>query len=117
MISKSYLPTCTSGSTLRPLAIGLLSPYDAYYIHSEYETGRGYVDIFLERLPDKGLPYDVVLELKHVKKSNRDNADAIALAAKTQLTGYLGTTRLARPDIRGFYVVFAGNELYQWGEG
>lgn len=102
---------------LQTLAIGLFSPYDAYYIHSEYETGRGYVDIFLERLPDKGLPYDVALELKYVKKSNRDNAEATALAAKTQLTGYLGTTRLARPDIRGFYVVFVGNELYQWGEG
>ena len=100
---------------LQTLMIGLLSSYDAYFIHSEYETGRGYVDIFLERLPGVSLDFDVAIELKYVKKSERDKADSVAKEAKTQLEGYLQTERFNRPDIRGFYVVYVGNEVYQWG--
>lgn len=100
---------------LQTLIIGLLSPYDAYFIHSEYETGRGYVDIFLERLPDASLDFDVVLELKYVKKSDRAKAESVAEDAKTQLESYLQTERLNRPDVRGFYAVYVGNEIYKWG--
>jgi hypothetical protein len=103
---------------LQTLTIGLFSPYDAFYLHSEYETGRGYVDLFLERLRDAGLPYDIAIELKHVKKKDRAEAeaDAEAEAAKKQMAAYMQTARFARPDVRGFYVVFVGPELYRWEE-
>jgi hypothetical protein len=101
---------------LQTLMIGLFSPYDAYYIHSEYETGRGYADIFLERMRDAALPYDVLLELKHVKKSDMGKAEAVVEETRGQLRRYLQTARFAQSEMRGFYVVFAGHELYRWEE-
>jgi Predicted AAA-ATPase/PD-(D/E)XK nuclease superfamily len=101
---------------LQTLMIGLLSPYQVYYIHSEYETGRGYVDIFLERMPDTLLAFDVLLELKYIKKKESATAKQVADEAKVQMQSYLRTERFARPDVRGFYVVFTGPELTCWEE-
>ena len=56
---------------LQTLMIGLLFPFESYYIHSEYETRRGYPDIFLERMPDRHTQFDIVFELKYVKKSKK----------------------------------------------
>ena len=100
---------------VQTLMIGLLCPYDSFFIHSEQETGRGYMDIFLERLPGVPLKYDVIMELKYVKKKDRAKAKGEAKAAKAQLAGYLETERFNRPDVRGFYAVFVGNELFDFG--
>jgi hypothetical protein len=86
---------------LQTLMIGILYPFEAYYIHSEYESRKGYPDIFLEKMTDKPVNYEIVLELKYVKKS----AD-----------GYMTSQRFARPDVRGFYVVYFGGEIYKWAE-
>jgi hypothetical protein len=32
------------------------------------------------------------------------------------MAAYMQTARFARPDVRGFYVVFVGPELYRWEE-
>lgn len=101
---------------LKTLMIGLLSPYQIYYIHSEYETGRGYVDIFLERMPDTLITFDVMIELKYVKKKEANTVAAAAKEARAQIQDYLQTERFARPDVRGFYAVFSGSELSQWEE-
>jgi hypothetical protein len=96
--------------------IGLLFPYESYFIHSEYEARRGYPDIFLERLPDKPTKFDIVLELKYVKKSAEDKLEKIIEEAQIQLNGYMTSQRFARPDVRGFYVVFLGGTMYKWEE-
>jgi len=101
---------------LQTLMIGLLFPYESYFIHSEYEAKRGYPDIFLERLPNKPLTYDVVLELKYVKKSAKKKLKTIIAGAQKQLDGYMKSERFARPDVRGYYVVFLGGEVHQWKE-
>ena len=101
---------------LQTLMIGLLFPYESYFIHSEYEAKRGYPDIFLERLPNKPLTFDVVLELKYVKKSAKKKMPTIITAAQTQLDGYMKSARFARPDVRGYYVVFLGGEVHKWEE-
>jgi hypothetical protein len=36
--------------------------------------------------------------------------------AQTQLDGYMQTERFSRPDVRGFYVVFLGGEVYECKE-
>jgi Predicted AAA-ATPase/PD-(D/E)XK nuclease superfamily len=101
---------------LQTLMIGVLYPFEAYYIHSEYETKRGYPDIFIEKMPDKPINYEVVLELKYVKKAAADKVDEVVKEAEIQLDGYMKTERFSRPDVRGFYVVFLGGEVYEWGE-
>jgi len=99
---------------LQTLMVGLLFPYESYYIHSEYETKRGYPDIFLERMPNKPLKFDIVLELKYVKKSAEKTLEKVIQQAENQLDEYMRSERFSRPDVRGFYVVFLGGEVYQW---
>ena len=101
---------------LQTLMVGLLFPYESYYIHSEYETKRGYPDIFLERMPNKPLKFDIVLELKYVKKSAEKTLEKVIQQAETQLDEYMRSERFSRPDVRGFYAVFLGGEVYQWKE-
>ena len=112
---------------LQTLMIGLLCPYESFFIHSEYESGRVYPDIFLEKRHPT-VKYDIVLELKYVKKTEKDKGTktitktgqdklaAVVKEAETQLDGYMQTERFSRPDVRGFYVVFFGGEVYKWGE-
>ena len=99
---------------LQTLMVGLLFPYESYYIHSEYEAKRGYPDIFLERMPNRPIKYDIVLELKYVKKSATNTLEKVIEHAESQLGEYMRSERFSRPDVLGFYVVFLGGEVYQW---
>ena len=101
---------------LQTLLIGLLSPYQAYFIHSEYESARTYPDILLERIPDVPMEFEIVFELKYVKKSDEAKLAQIVTDAEVQLDGYMTSKRFARPDVRGFYGVFYCGTLYKWAE-
>ncbi len=101
---------------LQTLMIALLFPYKAFKIHSEFESKRTYPDIFLEKIPDRKINYEIVLELKYVKKSGADTVDDKIAEAKTQLEGYMKTERFARPNVRGFYIVFLGGQVHKWDE-
>ncbi len=101
---------------LQTLIIALLFPYKAFRIHSEYETNRKYPDIFLERIPDRNINYEIVLELKYVKKSAEKSLNAVIAESETQLNTYRETERFSRPDVRGYYVVFFGGEVHTWKE-
>jgi hypothetical protein len=101
---------------LQTLMIALLFPYKAFKIHSEYESKRTYPDIFLERVPDRKINYEVVLELKYVKKSAADKLSDVITEAQTQLTGYMTTERFSRSDVRGFYIVFLGGKVHECKE-
>jgi hypothetical protein len=100
---------------IQTLMKALLFPYPAYKIHSEYETGRGYADIFLERVPDGKMAYEVFIELKYVKKSAADTLETVIAEAQTQVKAYKATERFSRTDVRGFYCIFLGGEVYKWG--
>ena len=101
---------------LQTLMIALLFPYKAFKIHSEYESKRTYPDIFLERIPDRKINYEVVLELKYVKKSAADKVNDVIEEAQTQLNGYMTTERFSRPDVKGFYIVFLGGLVHEFKE-
>lgn len=100
---------------LQTLIIGLLFPYESYYIHSEYEARKGYPDIFLEKRPGLPVRYDIVLELKYVKKLAEHTLPAVTAEAEAQLDAYMRSERFARPDVLGVYAVFLGGELSRWG--
>jgi hypothetical protein len=101
---------------LQTLMIGLLYPYESYMIHSEPEVRRGYPDIFIEKKPDKPINYEIVFELKYVTKNKADTLPSKIAEAKTQLKSYMTSERFTRPDVKGFYVVFCGGDLYEWKE-
>jgi hypothetical protein len=102
---------------LQTLIIGLFFPYKAFHIHSEYESRKGYPDVFLERIPSRMMNYEIVLELKYLKKSQESSLPKVVEEAKNQLHEYLQSERFRRPDVRGFYIVFLGGEVAKWGEG
>jgi hypothetical protein len=56
---------------LKTLVIAMLFPYESYLIRSEMEFQKRYIDIFLERIPQVDIKYEILLELKYVKKENR----------------------------------------------
>jgi hypothetical protein len=100
---------------LQTLVIGLLYPYENYFIHSEYEARKGYPDIFLERLHEgRGMPKDIVLELKYVKKSKEHTLPQVIEQAENQLSEYVKSERFNRPDVIAFYVIFLGGKLHTW---
>jgi hypothetical protein len=101
---------------LQTLMIGILYPFEAYYIHSEYESRKGFPDIFLEKMTDKPVNYEIVLELKYVKKTAKNTLEKVVNQAKIQLNEYMTSQRFARPDVKGFYVVYLGGDLYKWAE-
>jgi hypothetical protein len=101
---------------LQTLIIGLLFPFESYLVHSEYEARRGYPDVFLERIPGKFIRYEIVLEIKYVKKKDAETLEKVIGEAKTQLNQYMNSERFARPEVRGFYVVFLGGKVHVWEE-
>jgi hypothetical protein len=101
---------------LQTLMIGLLFPFESYMIHSEYEVKRTYPDIFLERIPSKNISYEIVFEIKYATKNKADSLPLKIKEAQTQLDGYMKSARFSRPNVRGYYVVFLGGDLYEWKE-
>jgi hypothetical protein len=55
---------------LKTLMLGLLFPYESYMIRSEPEIEGKYPDIFLERIPQVAIKYEIVLDLKYIKKED-----------------------------------------------
>jgi hypothetical protein len=55
---------------LKTLVVGLLFPYENYLIRSEYEVEKRFIDVFLERIPQVTIKYEILLELKYIKKEN-----------------------------------------------
>jgi hypothetical protein len=101
---------------LQTLMIGLLCPYDSYFIHSEYEAKKGHPDLFLERMPNRPIPYEIVLELKYLKKKEVKKLPDVIQQAEFQLDKYMNSARFARPDVKGFYLVFLGGKMHRWRE-
>ena len=54
--------------SLKAIFVSLLFGQKFYYVHSEYESERKYVDVFLETIRGRGVRYEVAFELKYVKK-------------------------------------------------
>lgn len=45
-----------------------------------------------------------------------DTLKTVIEEAQTQLNEYRSSERFARPDVRGFYVVFLGGAVHEWRE-
>ena len=102
--------------SLKAILVSCLHQQQFYYVHSEYETTKGYVDVFLEAIRGYDPDYQIAIELKYIKKNDRTSVPQLLEKAKNQLTDYLVSKKfVTRKGLKGFVVIVKGDELI-WRE-
>jgi Predicted AAA-ATPase/PD-(D/E)XK nuclease superfamily len=100
--------------SLKAIFVSLLHQQQFYYVHSEYETQKQYVDIFLETITGNPVKYETAFELKYVKKGETINVKTELDKAEIQLMNYMVTKKFnQRPNLKAFVVLVHGTELHQ----
>ncbi len=99
--------------SLKAIFVGLLHQQKFYYVHSEYESERQYVDVFLETIRGYAVKYEVAFELKYVKKGEPIDVEKELAKAEIQLMNYMVTKKfIERPSLKAFVVLVHGTELH-----
>lgn len=102
--------------SLKAILVSCLHQQQFYYVHSEYETSKGYVDVFLEAIRGYNPDYQIAIELKYIKKNESTSVPQLLEKAKNQLTDYLVSKKfVTRKGLKGFVVIVKGDELI-WHE-
>lgn len=102
-----------SENSLKAIFISLLFQQKFYLVHSEYETSRKYVDIFLESIKNYDVPFEIAFELKYAKMNEKVDIDEKLVEAETQLLNYLDTNKFnQRPNVKAFVVFVQGAKIY-----
>jgi Predicted AAA-ATPase/PD-(D/E)XK nuclease superfamily len=111
--------------TLKAIFISCLHQQQFYYVHSEYETEKGYADIFLEAIRHYDPKYQMAFELKYLKKFDKNEAykkitdsdiQHILDKAEVQLTNYMVSKKfIDRKGLKGIVMVCHG-DLLIWRE-
>jgi len=100
---------------IKVILITYLVNSKAYRPISERETEGGYIDIYLERdirIPD--VKYEWLIELKYIKKSEKDKVDKIREEGIRQLKRYRESRGLQeRKDVKQALLIFIGKDEYQ----
>jgi Predicted AAA-ATPase/PD-(D/E)XK nuclease superfamily len=100
--------------SLKAIFASLLHQQKFYYVHSEFESERQYVDVFLETIRGYKVKYDVAFELKYVKKGEKVDVEKELDKAEIQLMNYMITHKFnQRPNLKAFVVLVHGTELHQ----
>jgi hypothetical protein len=107
--------------SLKAIFVSCLYQQKFYYVHSEYETDKGYADIFLEAIRGYDPNYQVAFEFKYIKKKDKNEADkkiedadiqTLLKKAEIQLTNYMVTKKFTdRKGLKGFVVICHGDTL------
>jgi hypothetical protein len=100
---------------LKMLFSAILSSSNALFFHSEYETNRGFVDIFWEKsVRFTDVPYQFIFEFKYISKSKRNEMSQEAYQkfideAKNQLISYKETPYFQDlDDLKAYLIVYVG---------
>ncbi|MFV9567096.1 AAA family ATPase [Thermoanaerobacter mathranii] len=100
---------------IKVILFSYLTISNVYRPISERETEGGYIDIYLERdirIPD--IKYEWLIELKYVKKSEKDKVDKIKEEGIKQLKKYRESRGLKeREDVKQALLIFIGKDEYQ----
>jgi hypothetical protein len=100
--------------SLKAIIVSLLHQQNFYYVHSEFETEKQYVDVFLETVTGNPVKYEAAFELKYVKKSETINVETELDKAEIQLMNYMVTKKFnQRANLKAFVVLVHGTELHQ----
>jgi Predicted AAA-ATPase/PD-(D/E)XK nuclease superfamily len=107
--------------TLKAIFISCLHQQQFYYVHSEYETEKGYADVFLEAIRGFEPKYQMAFELKYIKKGDKNEADKtiddkdiqkLLDKAEVQLTNYMVSKKfLDRKGLLGIVLICHGDNL------
>ncbi|MEM8527611.1 MAG: AAA family ATPase [Bacteroidota bacterium] len=90
-----------------------------YTIHNEWEvkvpiqqgkTGKGFVDLFLQRRQPYATKYQFVIEFKYIKQKEQSKLETVKAAAVEQLQTYLQHDDYLKKldDLKAYVVVFVG---------
>lgn len=102
-----------SENSLKAIFVSLLHQQKFYYVHSEYEAERQYVDVFLETIYGNAVKFEVAFELKYVKKGEIVDVDKELDKAEIQLLNYMIAKKfIERPSLKAFVVLVHGAELH-----
>ena len=100
--------------SLKAIFVSLLHQQKFYYVHSEYESERKYVDVFLETIRGYAVKFEVAFELKYVKKGEKVDIETALDKAEIQLMNYMVKNKFnQRTNLKAFVVLVHGIELYQ----
>ena len=95
----------------------IMSSTNQYFIYDEFPALRGYSDVVALKTPASYAQYEFLIELKHVKKGEKDETTEGRVEEKfaegvKQISEYMKDKRLAnRPDLKKFVIVFVGVEV------
>jgi hypothetical protein len=100
--------------SVKAIFVSLLVQQKFYYVHSEFETEQGYVDIFLETIRGYAVKFDVAFELKYIKKGEKIDVEKELDKAEIQLMNYMTKKKfIERTNLKAFVVLIHGIELHQ----
>jgi len=100
---------------IKILLLSYLFQSEIYIPMSEYETGSGYTDIYLQRNPQlPQIKHEWVLEIKYLKTGEEKKIPQAQNEASEQLHRYIHAHRLTgRNDLKTAIVVFIGKNMYE----
>jgi len=91
----------------------ILSYSNQFSVYDEFPSLQGFNDLFIQKAPNSTARYEVLIELKYIKKSDTTDVkiEEEVVAAKRQIEKYMGDERLGRREnLKKFIVVFSGFE-------
>lgn len=92
----------------------LLTYSDQFNAYDEFPARQGYSDLFIQKSSNSYARYEVLIELKYIKKTDTTpaNIEKEFVDGVKQIGIYLQDVRLAEwKNLRKFVVVFSGFEV------
>ena len=102
---------------IKMVYLQFLFPTTQYVVYDEFPAKQGYTDLVILKAPVSYAEYEILIELKYVKKGKIDKTMQAHVEQKfsdgiAQVAEYMQDRRLAgRPNLKKFVVVFAGFEI------
>ena len=87
----------------------MLKLYRDLKVYSEKEVKEGFTDLFIERNSESA-KYNILIELKYLKKEEKDNLSKYLEEGKLQLERYITDKRIDKDNLRKYVIVFVNDE-------
>ncbi len=95
---------------LKVVLVTLLNYSKAYFVKSEYESEKRFVDILLLKRPPVEVNYQYAIELKYLPKKDSKQKEKIKKEAIIQLQAYLQHEELQKlENLKAFVLLFIGD--------
>lgn len=96
---------------VKAIFVSFLALSKIWFIKSEFETARKYIDLLLLRRRPYHIPYQFAIEFKYLHKSDAKTLAAVTKEARAQLDGYLQQPEIAALDSRKAWLfIFVGTK-------